>query len=244
MKNKKLKRILLIVIGIVIILGLSFFLYVNDYYSANKNLDEYRVFYDTVQIVDNDKYISIKGSESNNKGIIFYQGGKVEHTAYIPLLASLSQNGYECFLVKMPLQLAVFNINAADKVINDNSNITNWYIGGHSLGGAMASSYASNNSDKLMGIFLLGAYPSADLSDTKLKLINIYGENDLIINRDKLNETMVNAPNDSYYYEMSGANHGGFGDYGMQKGDGEAKISNGEQINNTVKIIVDELSSN
>lgn len=243
MKSEKFKKILLIFMGIVIVLGISFFVYVNDFYSANKNFDEYRATYDTVQMIDNGEYISIKGSVSNSKGIVFYQGAKVEYTAYIPLLASLSQYGYECFLVKMPFHLAVFNTDAADKVISDNSNIADWYIGGHSLGGAMASSYASHNSDKLKGIILLGAYPSSDLSDTNLKMISIYGENDLIINRDKLKETMVNAPSDSYYYEMSGANHGGFGDYGIQKGDGEAKISNSEQIKETSVIIVEVLSN-
>jgi hypothetical protein len=243
MRSKKLKRILLIFIGIAIALGVSFFVYVNDFYASDKSFDEYRAIYDTVQIVDKGKYISIKESESNTKGIVFYQGAKVEYTAYIPLLVTLSQNGYECFLVKMPFHLAVFNIGAADKVISENSHITDWYIGGHSLGGVMASSYARNNSYKLKGIFLFGAYPSSDLSDTNLKMISIYGENDLILNRDKLNETMENAPSDSFYYEMSGANHGGFGDYGMQKGDGEAKISSSEQIEETVTIIIEELSN-
>ena len=74
----------------------------------------------------------------------------------------------------------------------------------------MASSYASNNSDKLKGILLLGSYPSSDLSDTGLKMISIYGENDLILNREDLIETMDNAPKDSHYYEMEGANHGSF----------------------------------
>ena len=241
MKSRKLKRSVLYIVGVITLLVLGFFLYVGNYYSAHKNLSEYSQLYNNTQIEDYKDYTRIAGSEATNKGFVFYPGGKVEHTAYIPLLATLAEQGYVCFLAKMPFHLAVFNMNAANDIIRNNHQITEWYIGGHSLGGAMASVYASKNSDQLRGIIFLGAYPSSDLSDTGLKMISIYGENDLIINRDKLEETRVNAPSGSFYYEMEGANHGGFGDYGPQKGDGEAEISGIEQRKETVRIIIKEL---
>ena len=54
--------------------------------------------------------------------------------------------------MKMPFNLAVFDINAADYAYSNFPNIKKWYIGGHSLGGAMASAYAKNNESKLNGL--------------------------------------------------------------------------------------------
>jgi len=41
-------------------------------------------------------------------------------------------------LTKMPFHLAVLDKNAADGIHQQYPQIENWYIGGHSLGGAMA----------------------------------------------------------------------------------------------------------
>ena len=77
--------------------------------------------------------------ESPTAGLIFYPGGKVENTAYAPLLHDLAEDGILCVLVKMPCNLAVLDRNAADGIPERFSEVTDWYIGGHSLGGAMAA---------------------------------------------------------------------------------------------------------
>ncbi len=148
--------------------------------------------------------------------------------AYLPLMEKLAKQGITTVLIKMPFNLAVFNINAADKVYQKFSNITSWYIGGHSLGGAMASSYISKNPDKLNGIVLMGAYP---LSNNDIPMINIYGSEDNIINKKNL-ELSKNK------IEILGGNHGYFGNYGEQKGDGKASISREEQQDKTVSLII------
>lgn len=58
----------------------------------------------------------------------------------------------------MPFNLAIFNINAANSVYSKFPDIQNWYIGGHSLGGAMASKYYKNHQNQLKGLILLGSY--------------------------------------------------------------------------------------
>ena len=78
-------------------------------------------------------------------GLIFYPGGKVEHTAYIPLMQACAENGILCVIVEMPFNLAVFDVNAADGIQKEYPQIENWYIGGHSLGGSMAASYLEKN---------------------------------------------------------------------------------------------------
>lgn len=141
--------------------------------------------------------------------------------------------------------VGIVGLNGAGKttllssIIGSVNKIRDWYIGGHSLGGAMASSYASNHASILRGIFLLGAYPASNLSGSNLTLVSIYGENDIILNRQKLEDTKSNAPAKAYFYEIIGANHGGFGDYGMQEGDGDATISSDEQIKETIRLLME-----
>ena len=59
--------------------------------------------------------------------------------AYAPLLHDLAEDGILCVLVKMPCNLAVLDMNAADGIPERFSEVTDWYIGGHSLGGALAA---------------------------------------------------------------------------------------------------------
>ena len=49
-------------------------------------------------------------SEDAELGLIFYPGGKVEYTAYAPLMRALADNGVLGVLVWMPLNLAVLDM--------------------------------------------------------------------------------------------------------------------------------------
>ena len=67
---------------------------------------------------------------------------KMTHDAVycIPeVMRDLAKDGILCVLVKMPCNLAVLDMNAADSIPERFSEVTDWYIGGHSLGGAMAA---------------------------------------------------------------------------------------------------------
>ncbi|MNJ51005.1 Alpha/beta hydrolase family protein [compost metagenome] len=152
----------------------------------------------------------------------------MEATAYAPLLEQLSRQGITCILVKMPFNLAVFDINAADHVFEQFPEVKRWYISGHSLGGAMASSYASKHIDKLEGMILLGAYP---VGPTELPMLAIYGSEDMILDMTKLGD----VPNQ---YVIGGGNHAYFGNYGEQDGDGMASIAREEQQRQTVEGII------
>ena len=90
----------------------------------------------------------LPSATSADTGIIFYPGAKVEAISYLPLLDRLRNEGYTCVLVKMPLNMAIFDADAADGVFEQLPDIKHWYIAGHSMGGAMASDYASRNPDK------------------------------------------------------------------------------------------------
>ena len=172
-------------------------------------------------------------------GVIFYPGGKVEARAYAPLMAELALRGITSVLVEMPFNLAVFDMNAADGIRDEFSGIEAWYIAGHSLGGAMAASYAAGHTDELSGVILLGAYSTADISDTSLSVLCLHGSSDGVMNREKHDECLDNLPAGCTEREIEGGCHAYFGMYGEQSGDGVPTITPIEQITLTANYIAD-----
>ena len=134
----------------------------------------------------------------------------------------------------MPFNLAVLNSNAADTVLSKFNNIENWYIGGHSLGGAMAASYAAKHQDNLKGVVLLAAYPTKELD---IPVLSIYGSEDGVLNREKYKDSIGMAKNLSEII-IDGGNHAQFGNYGEQSGDNKSKISSEKQWNQTTNEIL------
>jgi len=234
--DKKVKNTLKIVlIGIMAILIISFggfYIYTLDYYRADNTAHEVIDQLSNIETIGNLTVFRTNPNTSKTIGLIFYPGGKVEAIAYAPFLKVLSDNGVTCVLIKMPFNLAVFDINAADAAIKKLPEIKIWYLAGHSLGGAMASSYVKNNSAKLKGLILLGAYP---INDSTIPTLAIYGSEDIALDKSKL----VSVKNK---LELVGGNHSHIGNYGEQKGDGVATISRGEQQSKTVEAILKFIS--
>ncbi len=177
---------------------------------------------------------TITGDENNNTAIIFYPGAKVESIAYLPLFEKVvADTGVTCFLVEMPFNLAVFDSNAANEIIDTHSEIESWYISGHSLGGAMASSYASDNPQTIDGVIVMGAYVYGDFP--KENSLTIYGTfNDNIANGIDYTDNIV---------VIEGGNHAKFGNYGPQLGDPEGTITYEEQQSITADAIKGFLGS-
>ena len=170
-------------------------------------------------------------------GLIFYPGGKVDHAAYAPLMLALQERGILALLVEMPLDLAVLDMNAADGLQAMYPDVERWMIGGHSLGGAMAAGYVNKHAQDYEALVLLGAYSAADLSDTALSVLSIYGTQDGVLNRQKYEECRKNYPEGLREVVLEGGCHANFGDYGAQKGDGVPTISREEQLKRTADAI-------
>jgi len=231
--KKVLRRIVFIGIALVLLFAGAFFLYVSQYYKADENAKKIMQSEDISISKGKDFLVFNPDKEKDlKKAYIFYPGGKVQETAYAPLLQKLSGEGLTCILMKMPFRLAVFDVNAADRVFAEFTDIQSFYIGGHSLGGAMASSYAVKRSTGIKGLILLGAYP---VKQTEIPTLILYGSEDKILNRKKLQGL-------TGIHEIMGGNHALFGDYGIQKGDGEATISREAQQEEAVKAILDFIS--
>ena len=154
-------------------------------------------------------------------------------------MAEFAKEGVLCVLVEMPFRLAVLDMNAADGIQDNFPEIEKWYIGGHSLGGAMAASYISNHTSEFGGLLLLGAYSTADISDSGLSVISVYGSEDKILNMEKYEESRELLPSDFTELVIDGGCHSYFGNYGHQNGDGEPFISSKEQLRQTVEVFME-----
>ena len=228
--KKNVKKVLFIIpIIILVIVGI----YLNTYYKADKSVYDL-IKNSNVDIKENKDGYLFDGDGKDNF-IIFYPGAKVEAISYAPLLIELANNDIDCYLVKMPFNIAILNSNAADKIIK-NYKYKNYYMMGHSLGGAMASVYTSNNEDKINGLILLAAYSTEKIK--KVNTLSIYGDKDNVLNKENYNKNKNNINNITEYI-IEGANHSGYAYYGEQKGDNKANISKEEQINETSNIIID-----
>ncbi len=226
--DKKSFKIFALILIIFSIIFAACAVYVSNYYEANDAEIEAFMPQKTTEVYEKG-YISF-GNTDSNIGFIFYPGGKVEHTAYIPLMRALAGKGLFCVLFEMPFKLAVLNSDAADGICDKYPGVESWFIGGHSLGGSMAASYISDNIDKFDGLILLGSYSTADLSDSMVSVLSVYGSEDKVMNFEKYEKNKENLPSDFKEVVISGGCHAYFGMYGEQNGDGNATVSPEEQI--------------
>lgn len=225
-----------VLLALAIIIG-ACSIYLSNYYSADNEAIGAFLPQGTTWTEDPDGRIVFE-PKGATKGFIFYPGGKVEYTAYIPLMKACAEEGILCVLVEMPFNLAVLDINAADGIQKEYPEIEEWYIGGHSLGGSMAASYLANHIEDYEGLILLGSYSTADISDTDINVLSVFGSEDKVMNREKYEDNKSNLPSDFTEFVIDGGCHAYFGMYGPQDGDGTATITNEEQISLTVKSIV------
>lgn len=220
------KRILLIAILILVLLLAAGGVWVGDYAHASPEAAALLDGTDAVAVKAFDGGWFLDGPGARD-ALIFYPGGKVEPTAYLPLLMALAQDGIDCFLVKMPLHLAILNANAAASIQTAYA-YDRWYLGGHSLGGACAALYAAKHPDHLSGLVLLAAYATKPLSED-LSVLELHGSEDGVLDRQKLTAGRQYLPASARSEELPGGNHAQFGDYGPQRGDGVPTVSRQSQ---------------
>ncbi len=243
MKHKKrIRRILLGAAVLLCVLVLACGIYVGDYYHTDVDaVETFSQGYSDI-MVQKDGNTTAFIPDEPHAGFIFYPGGKVEHTAYTPLMQACVKEGILCILVKMPCNLAVLDMNAAEGLAQNYPQVDTWYIGGHSLGGSMAASYAQKHGEEVDGVILLGSYSTADLTNG-FRVLSIYGSEDGVMNAEKYGEYLLNLPEDFTEVIIDGGCHAGFGFYGTQKGDGTPSVSPEQQILLTAHAIAEFISA-
>ena len=175
-------------------------------------------------------------------GLIFYPGGLVNPAAYIPLAASLAKDCHRVLIAKMPFDLAVLNSGLAQTLQAQYvSQVQQWFIGGHSLGGAMAAKVIKNNENKYQGLVLLAAYPaeSDSIALSRVPVLSVFASNDGLATGAKITAAKGYLPPNTIYKEIVGGNHAQFGNYGPQAKDGVATLSAQAQLEATYQAVSD-----
>lgn len=188
----------------------------------------------TVEETDYGYFFDGPGDEA---ALIFYPGAKVEETAYAPLLRRVAEKGVDVCLLKMPLRLAFLGMDRAEAV-RSGYGYARWYVGGHSLGGACAAICAAEHPGDFEGVVLLAAYPTKPLAGDMTEL-SLYGSEDLVLDRARLEAGRQYAPEESEELVIEGGNHAQFGDYGRQNGDRIADLTAEVQREETAAAIIE-----
>lgn len=175
------------------------------------------------------RYTYFKG-RSHNTAVVFYPGALVSPASYSVWALQLAQHGISVYVMHFPLDLAVLAGNQASVVPKQVRQ--NYVIGGHSLGGVMASRYAAQHrTTGLKGVFYLASYPDekGQLKTSGLPVLSVTASRDGVLNWHRYRDSRRYLPTNTRYLTIKGGNHGGFGSYGQQKGDHQATISNASQ---------------
>ena len=233
---KNWKRILLIALAVFAVLYAAVAVYLGTYYRADMDAVYALGEESDVQFgVWGDGTRVFKPAGEWDTALIFYPGDKVECDAYWPLLIRCAEEGIACMLVEMPGNLAVLDVDAAERVKELYPEVAHWYLGGHSLGGSMAATFTAN-AQWVEGLVLLAAYSTEPVN---VPVLSIYGSEDGVMDREKYEQYRPNLGADFVEHIIDGGNHAGFGYYGPQNGDGEASISRDDQIGQTAQMIAD-----
>lgn len=157
--------------------------------------------------------------------LILYPGARVDPRAYAVVARGIAEAGSPVTVLKCPFDLSLICSDPTPYLPDDEP----WAIGGHSLGGVSASTFAGGDVPDGTGLIFWASYPLADLSNrTNLAVTSIYGTQDGLTTLRDIGFSKSDLPPDTDYVPIEGGVHAFFGDYGEQPGDGEPRISRDE----------------
>ena len=168
--------------------------------------------------------------EASSTGVFFQPGAKVDARAYAAVLRPLAEAGFTVVIPKQPLGIAFLASGAFASAQAANPQITNWVVGGHSLGGTVAAMDAQahdrDTSAPVSCLLLYASYPASDMSTSLSSgVLSISAGNDGLATPADIEASKANLPSSSEFLVIDGAVHAFFGDYGTQSGDGIPTIS-------------------
>lgn len=200
-----------------------------------------------VTITETRRTIEISPSDGgvSTTGLLFYPGGLVDSHVYNEILADFAETaGVLIVVVKMPGNLAVFDINAGLSVIPEYPDIERWVIAGHSLGGSMAASVVKGSPETFEGLIFMDSYPAdgASLADWPGAVLSLYSSIEKVEDEERMERTLSLIPpatwltdtegtypaeksNYTVIHQIDGGSHSYFGTYGPQAGDYTPTVS-------------------
>jgi hypothetical protein len=181
---------------------------------------------ETVRVTESATSIVMEpGLDPIGTGVFFQPGAKVEARAYAAILRPLADAGYTVVIPKQPLGIAFLATGAFESTRDAFPGISNWVVGGHSLGGTVAAMDAEEHdadaTAPVDGLMLYASYPASDMSSSLTSaVVSISGTQDGLATPADIEASRRNLPSEARFVPIEGAVHAFFGDYGPQPGDG------------------------
>lgn len=193
-----------------------------------------------VRITDAPAHIIITPTGATpTRGLIFQPGARVDPRAYVPMLSQVSREGVLVVVVKQPFNIGFLAMTAPHAFIDRHPEVTSWVIGGHSLGGVVAATFAHDHPGVVKGLVLWASYPVGSLAGrTDLAVASVSGSRDGFTTPADVEASKALLPGDTAYTRVDGAVHSFFGDYGEQPGDGTPTVGRAQAQQQIVEATV------
>lgn len=228
-------RIATTLLGAALVLVAIAALYLGDYYHADQTALAALDGNDAVAVSSTGGILRFDGP-GERTALLFMPGAKVEAKAYAPLMLAIAQGGVDCFVVSPPANIAFLGEGQLGDCLAAN-HYEHWVLGGHSLGGVVASSYASGHPEQVDGLVLLASYASQSI-DERIKVCSVYGSEDGVLDLDKAADLNVSSKGRTVLV-LEGGNHADYGNYGPQKGDHPGTLGAQRQQAQTAQAILE-----
>lgn len=181
--------------------------------------------------------------------LVFFPGALVDPVAYAPLLRAVAAGGYRAYLVEIPRRAAFGGADSPElearlsRVVTGATSPARWVAAGHSKGGVVASTVASQQRPGFSGLVLIGtSHPrDVDLSRLTVPVTKIVGTHDGLASRAEVEGNRGKLPLSTRWEWIEGGNHSQFGWYGFQPGDRWAHIDAAAQRDLMIRRVLDLL---
>lgn len=200
------------------------------------------------------------GGEVDGTALFFQPGAKVDARAYAAVLRPLAEAGHPVVVAKQPLGVAFLATGSFDDARAAYPAVDQWVLGGHSLGGVVATTQADAadpgsgtgaatdepDAAPAVGLLLYASYPATDVSTSLTTAVaSVSGSEDGLTTPDDVEASRADLPAGTTFTVVDGAVHSFFADYGTQPGDGTPALPRDEaraEISGATVTFVDGLA--
>jgi len=180
---------------------------------------------DAVDVVESGGWYGfVPRGEKPTTGLVYSPGARVDVRATAAVLRPLAEAGHLVVALKEPLGIALTSPEQSASAMAAFDGVEHWAVGGHSLGGVAASSFAAAHQDEVDGLLLHASYPLGDMSASDVLVASVSGSQDGLTTPDDIDASRAKLPAATVFTEVEGAVHAFFADYGPQPGDGTPTV--------------------
>ncbi|MCC5949330.1 MAG: hypothetical protein JJT89_12845 [Nitriliruptoraceae bacterium] len=229
-RSRILRRAALGVAAIVVLAGAAFLVWALNPAGPEQASLAAALEDEAIEVTEQDGTWVLRPADGEvTTGVVFLPGARVQPAAYVPTWAPIvAETGVQVVIPRVPLNLAVLARGRPADVIAAAPTIDEWYVGGHSLGGAMATSWLGGATDApVAGVILWGSYPTQGAgldARPELAALSVGGTRDGLSTVEDLRRRADLLPPGAQLVFIEGMNHAQFGRYGAQRGDGTPTI--------------------